>query len=78
MTVTVNDDRIVEDSEVFIGKLRNTGEDRIEIVEDEARVTILDNDGNTAISIVSPLLISHILIFRSCCDWIQSISVHCE
>lgn len=42
--VTVNEDGILENDEVFFGRLRLIGVERIEITEDEASVTITDND----------------------------------
>ena len=45
VTVTVNDDSILEIDEVFQGRLIYTGTGTVEIVQDEANVTIVDNDG---------------------------------
>ena len=44
-TVAINDDTIVEEDEVFLARLRHVGVETISIVEEEAQVTILDNDG---------------------------------
>ena len=45
VTVTINEDSIVENDEVFTGNLRHVGEGTVQIVEDEATVTIIDDDG---------------------------------
>ena len=46
ITVTINEDSTVEEDEVFTGNLRHVGEETIQILEDEATVTIIDNDSN--------------------------------
>lgn len=46
VSVTINEDSIHEANEVFTGNLRHVGVQRIQITEDEATVTITDNDGN--------------------------------
>ena len=43
--VTVNEDGILENDEVFFGRLRLIGVERIELTEDVASITIIDNDG---------------------------------
>ena len=46
VSVTINEDSIHEANEVFTGNLRHVGVQRIQITEDEATVTITDDDGN--------------------------------
>ena len=41
----MNDDSILENDEVFDGRLIYTGTGTVEIIQDEATVTIVDNDG---------------------------------
>ena len=45
VSVPINDDTILENEEIFLGRLRYTGSGSVEITQDEATVTILDNDG---------------------------------
>lgn len=53
VTVVINDDVIVEENEVFLARLRHVGIEAISIVEEEARVTITDNDGENITCIAS-------------------------
>ena len=53
VTVMINDDVIVEENEVFLARLRHVGIEAISIVEEEARVTITDNDGKNIACIAS-------------------------
>lgn len=53
VTVVINDDVIVEENEVFLARLRHVGIEAISIVEEEARVTITDNDGKNITCIAS-------------------------
>ena len=53
VTVVINDDVIVEENEVFLARLRHVGIEAINIVEEEARVTITDNDGKNIACIAS-------------------------
>jgi hypothetical protein len=46
ITVSINDDSAIEDDEVFTGSLSHIGVERVQIVEDTATVTIIDNDSN--------------------------------
>ena len=46
ITVSINDDSAIEDDEVFTGSLSHVGVERVQIVEDTATVTIIDNDSN--------------------------------
>ncbi|CAI8033561.1 FRAS1-related extracellular matrix protein 2, partial [Geodia barretti] len=43
-TVMINDDNILEENEVFLARLRHVGVETINIVGEEARVMIADND----------------------------------
>ena len=45
VSVPINDDTILENEEIFLGRLRYTGTGSVEITQDEAVVTILDNEG---------------------------------
>ena len=45
VTLTIHDDTILEENEVFFARLRHIGIQTISIEEDEARVTIIDDDG---------------------------------
>ena len=44
VSVLINDDIVIEIDEVFLGRLRNTGICSVNIIQDEAMVTILHND----------------------------------
>ena len=45
VTVTVIEDSVLENDEVFFGRLHLIGAERIDLVADETVVTITDNDG---------------------------------
>ena len=45
----INDDNILEENEVFLARLRHVGVETINIVEEEARVMIADNDSEQKI-----------------------------
>ena len=49
VTVSINDDNILEIDEEFLGELVYTGSQTVTIVQDEAVVTIVDNDGEMII-----------------------------
>ena len=74
--VAIYEDSILEHDEVFIAKLRHVGVETISIVEDEARVTITDNDGkyNSSAAIYGVLMF--IPSFYSCRSWFCSIDIH--
>ena len=63
VSVLINDDTILENEEIFLGRLRYTGMGNVEITQDEATVTILDNDGRLPFSaIYSFLLVSIVFL----------------
>ena len=54
VSVLINDDTVVEDDEVFLGRLRYTGMCSVNITQDEAMVTILHNDSKYQCFCISP------------------------
>ena len=49
----INDDNILEENEVFLARLRHVGVETINIVGEEARVMIADNDSEQKICLSS-------------------------
>ena len=71
-TITINEDTILEENEVFIVKLRHVGVENISIVQDEARVTITDNDGKR----FRPELANMLLSILSFLQLVTLVSLH--